>query len=411
MLTDDDALLAERDPALPGLATVLDPEAVAERTPGAIGAVATYVRYKPSTSCLVGYRFATSAGPVLGFAKAFREDDRAKLQKARQREAPDSELGWGVVTLDPGTVVVALARSDRDLPGLRALTSPTRSPDAMARLLPQHPDLWSRPARPLRYKPERRWVGVVERDGIPVALIKAYRGGGEVRPRRGQARARAVTARPLGHSRRLAATASAWVPGPSLTERLNDPVSVDAVARTLGRLHATPPGRHLPRHDGPPEGLALGRAAAAVASLLPGEAHAAARLADELRSRLAYLPAASSLVHGDFSADQVVLAAARAVLIDLDEAGLGHPAMDLASFAADLDRRVIAGHLDPRRAEALVDALVDGYPAGDSGPLRSQLAPRRAAALLRLAVEPFRRRSADWAQQAVALLRRAEELT
>lgn len=181
MLTPADAALAHRDRALPGLAVVLDPEAVldrsglAERGPRAVDAEATYVRYKPGTSCVVGYRLVTDAGPVLAYAKAYHPGDTAKLGKARQKEVPDPAVGWGVVTDHADTVLVATASSDRDLPALAALTDTRRREALLRRVLRSDRDLCNVEPRPLRHKPERRWLGLVERDGVPVALLKAYR--------------------------------------------------------------------------------------------------------------------------------------------------------------------------------------------------------------------------------------------
>src|SRR5438093_582994 len=66
MLCPADTDLVRRDPALPGLALLLDPDAFAadlrQAVPGieVEGGRITYVRYKPGTSCLVGYRLAAA---------------------------------------------------------------------------------------------------------------------------------------------------------------------------------------------------------------------------------------------------------------------------------------------------------------------------------------------------------------
>ena len=77
MLSAADHAVVARDRDVPGLALVLDPDAVlALLTAGADGAAvildarATYVRYKPATSCVVSYELSTATGPVFAYAKA-----------------------------------------------------------------------------------------------------------------------------------------------------------------------------------------------------------------------------------------------------------------------------------------------------------------------------------------------------
>jgi hypothetical protein len=67
----EDRALAARDPALPGLALLLDDAAVAtalrERLPEARvrAARSTYIRYKPGTNCLVAFELDTAEGSRL----------------------------------------------------------------------------------------------------------------------------------------------------------------------------------------------------------------------------------------------------------------------------------------------------------------------------------------------------------
>lgn len=55
--------------------------------------------------------------------------------------------------------------------------------------------------------------------------------------------------------------------------------------------------------------------------------------------------------------------------------------------------------------------LLTGYQQAAPGSLdRERLATHTAARLLRLAVEPFRKREPDWANRVAALLQRAETI-
>ncbi|MDQ3243152.1 MAG: hypothetical protein M3Q09_05465, partial [Gemmatimonadota bacterium] len=90
MLASPDRDLADRQPLLPGLATALDPRALAHAAqlhglamPS--DAEVAYIRFKPSTSCLVAYRPAGEAGPPSFYATVYRRAS-SKLSKSRSRK-------------------------------------------------------------------------------------------------------------------------------------------------------------------------------------------------------------------------------------------------------------------------------------------------------------------------------------
>lgn len=415
MLTPADAALVHRDRALPGLAVVLDAAAVLDRSVQQVGAEilnaeATYVRYKPGTSCVVGYRLATDAGPVLAYAKAHHPRDAAKLDKARLKETPDAVTGWGVVTDRADTVLVATASSDRDLPALASLTDPSRRARLLRHLLGDEPDLCDSHPRAMRHKPERRWLGVVERDGAPFALLKAYRRGDVDTARASQVLLAGQEVAPLGWSPQHAILASTWAPGPPLSEALSTAATVDvgAVGESLARLHALPTGSQLPRIDACHAIAAMVEAVEAVAALAPHLRGSACRVADRAGRALQTQPWPKTVVHGDFSADQVILTESGATVIDFDRAAVADPAADLGSFAADLDRAEIEGRLGPGRALSSTSDLIEGHHRAGGPPIGDRIVAHHIAALLRLAVAPFRERLPSWPEAVEAIIRRAE---
>ena len=401
-----DRALAERDRALPGLGLVLDGEALAARLPAARVRV-DYLRYKPGTSCVAGIELETEGGRRLGAACAFRRDVPEKPAKAGAR---------GGLLLDDVAVAVLLLPAERRLRSLAGVLDAERRAALLRRALPDHPALWAEGLDVLRYKPERR---LVARLGSG-ALLKVYT---EAQHRRARAAAEALTAaaaggprlpRLLGMSRRHRLLAFEWLEGRSLDAVLaTEPglADVAATAEALAALHALPAAR-LPTRDHGAEVAALG-ASAAAAAVAGGSARVRARrLAAALAPRLRALPARARALHGDFSADQVLVTAAGPVLADLDAAGAGDPAADLASFLADLELRALDGRLSRARASAVAAAFLDAYagPDGDADALRPALAVQVPAALLRRAAEPFRRRHPDWPERVTAVLDRAEEL-
>lgn len=428
MLAPADAAVVARDRALPGLSLVLDPDAMAERIgrsrPGRVPvtAQATYVRYKPGTSCLVGYRLvglerSPDDVPELIFAKSYRSGDGAKLAKAKKKADGD------VVTFGPELVVVAGVTDDRDLPGARRLHDDPRRPDAahlldarrrlLRRLLPSSPELWSATPRVLRYKPERRWVGTLERQGTPVALVKAYR-----KPRLARAAAglrfaaQTSCASPplLGTAPKAGALASSWVQGHALSDvlqSLDGPgISLADVGAAVAELHRADPAGLVPVRPGT-EIRAVVAAASLITSVLPTSGPSAAGLATELSRRLVEQPSSVGARHGDLSPDQVVCGRGGVTLVDFDDVGAGEVAVDLGHFLATLVVAELEGSLAPGAASGLAKEFLAGYAEAGASPRAEVVATHTSAALVRLAVEPFRLRQPGWPTRTDDLLEAA----
>lgn len=392
-----DAALLARDPGLPGLALLLDDDALGAR----LGAPVRrrYLRYKPGTSCVLGL----DVDGRRCFAVAYAEQTAAKLAKS----AASAPRG-SVLVVDEGLrVLVARPSADRDLPALARLArDPSR---ALARAMRGH-DLTGAQVRVLAHKPQRRWVGRLDLpDGAP-AVLRVHR------PEDAQATlaalrvldgVRATTPQLLGSDPRLGLVAVSWLPGTALHELL------DAGAATTAQLRAT--GAALAElHAGALDGLtlrtpasdveAVRRAAGAVADLLPALADQVAALATRLERLLPAVTVRPVAAHGDLSADQVVVGPdGRTGLIDLDAACAAEAELDLGSAAASLQVAAVGGA--PVRPAAALDEVLDGY----GGPVDdSRLQVHTAAALLRRVVEPFRTCRADWDDTAAQLLALAD---
>ena len=386
----EDRALAARESAMPGMSLLLDDGAVAaalrERAPDAgVRAVrSSYIRYKPGTNCLVAFEIDTAAGRRLAYGRTEPEHDRAKLRKAHAKARS------GAVLVEAPLVALLLFPSDRRLRSLPAVIDEGASV--------------------LAYKPERR---VVARRGREV--LKAYR-------RDGFAAARAAAAAvPVGLPVQRCAAASArrallvfdWVEGTTLDAAiearkdaaLGSPSGVagaGAAVEALRVLHNATPAGPLPRRTRAVEAEALMAAAEATAVAGSDVGRAACRLAERLAAALPREPTAASLLHGDFSADQVVIGDAGAVLLDMDSASLGDPRWDVGFAIGDLELRVLEGRVAPAAAAAAAAV----FAGADADALR----PFAAAGLLRRAAEPFRRRRSGWDALVGAAVERAAEL-
>ncbi len=419
MLSRDDAGLVCRDPALPGLAALLDADGFAEElgrlapAAGVRGARAGYVRYKPGTNALVAYDVLTARGVVPVYARTFRPEAGPQIRRPRGRPGRTGLLGIGVTSLAACHALVREFPNDPRLPALPVLDRISVAPGGGGIV---EAGVAAGPARlvPLRYKPERRWVG--RYDGAPHVtplVLKAY-----APARFGSALAGAAAFREgevlrlapaVARSEPLGLMAFRWVEGDLLSDRLESPdlalAEVERAGQALAELHAQP-GRGLARLTRAREAAELGAVAESVAWLAPRAAGAVRCLARRLVAALLELPEEAAAIHGDFYAKQLVMTSRGAVVLDLDRAALGDPARDAGRFLAHLERDRLRGWLGAWEAARLGEAFLSGYRSA-TGCLPARLGLYTALGLLHLAPDPFRHREGDWAQRIEALVDRA----
>lgn len=406
-----DDRLAAADPALPGLRAVLDPLPLARRlapTWDVADARVTYLRYKPGTSLVAGLVLTDDDGvPSFAQALALRPAARDKLAKV-QRAGTGDDVGRGAA-IDPSLgVALADVTADRHLPGVRRVL--------------QHP---GDTVTPLVYKPGRRWVARRDRAGSARVLVKVHRPAALPDLAAGY---RAVAGLPVPlvtrvHRRRGVVT-TAWVPGTSL-DRLAGPPVEDLWARAgelLARVHRRPPLAGLARVD---RAADLAAAVGAVRAILPELASDARTTAERIRAGLGDAPA-PCVVHGDFSADQVVvrpdLAAAggateptdpagadqpAVTLVDLDRVALDDAGADLASWYGAL----VASGAPAGEPREVLAPLLGGYAAAGGTADLARLRLLCAAAVLQRSPEPFRRHVPEWPARVAHLVGLAKDLT
>ena len=155
---------------------------------------------------------------------------------------------------------------------------------------------------------------------------------------------------------------------------------------------------------------ALEEAAAGAAELVPTIADRAKVLAQRIGRSLADLPWVPGALHGDFSADQVLIQDGAVAILDFDCAGYGDPRIDLGNFAAKLDYEVITGGLSGDMARSAFDTLLEEYRLASNTPKTDHLGLFTAAGLLRPVAEPFRHRQPQWPEMIELIITRAEEL-
>jgi tRNA A-37 threonylcarbamoyl transferase component Bud32 len=420
LLLPADADLVAREPELPGMALLLDPEAfVAElgMATGArvTGAHITYIKYKPGVRCLIGYCLNVGSDQIQAYAIAYRGDAVRKLQQARDAAAVPGPLGAGHIVLAETAVVIRTFPNDRELQALPCLANAARRESLLRDLLPEQSELWNGLLVGLRYKPERRYVAQLRgTDGLRSVLRVYAKPGYPAACRNAWTLASSGLLRLprlLGHVEERCLLALEWLPGRRLSDVLHTSSdgNVAAVGAALAAFHSQPASALTCRtHE--VETAALRAAANGVAFVCPHLAGRAASVAERLAVGLAQHGSCDTALHGDFYADQVLIDGDTVAIVDLDEAARGDPAVDLGNFVAHLREAVRQRTLAANRAQRLRGSLLQGYQAATGGALPSTLDLQTAAALFRLAPHPFRRREVDWPVQTEAILQDVEAI-
>ena len=115
------------------------------------------------------------------------------------------------------------------------------------------------------------------------------------------------------------------------------------------------------------------------------------------------------LVHGDFSADQVLVDGPAVRIIDFDRVRTSDPARDLGSFAAVEDIADPAG-AGPVAGGRKTAQLIDGYREAGGHVSQARVETWAAFRLFLNSVDPFRNRASDWPADTNWHIRRALEL-
>ncbi len=420
------------DRKLPALDAALDARHVGELLNGACadlgpfpeGGTVTYVRYKPETSLVAGYRFGEpdSVAARLGYAKLVPEA-RLRQEVEKAQAIASGRTGARIVVLDPYPLVFSVFPFDRSVRGLRLITEPGKmkrrasvfcvAPGDGLRISGKRSRLSL-----LRYKPERRAVLdadlAVVSDAGPATRrrlhVKAYGDGTAVRTFRvmralesaGPADSLPRFARALDIDSAQRVLFQEWVDGVRLSE-VEDPAgNALRAGQCLAALHdldvAAPELAGAAIARTPESALARARDLSRFFErIAPGRvAVAAARLVRRLE---ATLPPAErpALIHGDFYDHQVLCHPSGPAFVDFDEAGPGDPRFDVGNFLAHATRRDAA-----HGTEAVADPFLEGYRSRGRG--ADRLSWFTALSLLRLSVVPFRNLRPGWSDEAEAIL-------
>lgn len=439
MLSPDDALLVRQDSALPGLAALLDadqflallqPELSLEWPQ--LHLEPHYIRYKPATSCLVGFRGTYAGNPVSLYARLHHPSQGEKAAKPLQRPLAASVLGPGALLLSQSCLLVMIFPNDHELRVLPELMQPPCRDQYLGRLMaPGDPHLGSE-MRPLRYKPERRFVAQIRLKDGRQFLLKAHdrrwekeqrassndfihdAGNPEALTQQDAMLLRPRLAQALQH--RLALYP--WIEGHPLSTA-QSPQLLERAGNLLARLHRwnqlSPPSPPRSVQSTTPSLQPLVETALqTLAVLAPSQRQRVRSLADRLLAawyaQPACLRAITCRIHGDCSADQLILSGDQIWFIDFDRTTYSHPVHDLGSFLARLHYESLATPGRGADPSLAADGLVQGYLQASPWPLAPLIQPSLALHLLQLASEPFRQRQPHWLGRLDQVLCRIEQI-
>ena len=204
-----------------------------------------------------------------------------------------------------------------------------------------------------------------------------------------------------------------WLPGRVLVDHYAAPQTDHGAVMATGGALALLHGQHpagLDLWTRQHEAADLVSGGAAVGFIAPRLARLVDLLARQLVTRLRAAPARRDPVHGDFSANQVLVEPSRVAIIDLDWACYGDAADDLGNFIAQAERIALRGELSPSQVERIRAALLEGYAQVTAGAVPPGIGLYTAVQVFRRARFPFRAREPEWPRRIEALLERAAEL-
>jgi thiamine kinase-like enzyme len=409
MLSHADAAVVARDPALPGLALLMDDEALQDvivhsQLGTEIDAVhADYLRYKPGTNCLARLRFQANGVDTFGYAITYRHKAKRKLGRgafeANRRISKD-----GGVTCEH--VVIYRFPHDRRLPALSKLGTDGDLRQLLSRIAPTFASEPNIQLKTLRYKPERRYVAQLLLVDQPVAALKLYSFDAYGAARRAEKTVSGMQAncfaRCFGHSNSHGALLFEWEQGAtSLLSTLSgdsNGLQLCSAASAVQRLHSQRFAK-LPIRTRDEYLHQLGTQFVQLQWMLDEQSTILDAIFNAVTQRLSDSVEPQFVsCHGDLHPEQLVCGKRGSILLDFDRACLAEAASDLGYLWAEWRTQD-----DPEsyaERDTLFETFLDAYQSFGGTLDRERIRAYAAGRLIALAGECFRHRRADWRKDA-----------
>ncbi|WP_028707331.1 phosphotransferase [Propionicicella superfundia] len=197
------------------------------------------------------------------------------------------------------------------------------------------------------------------------------------------------------------------LPGVPLARAVFEPQDPCTAENLIEVLDSMPAGiAGLERR--PPWADAVAHYATMVTRALPGQERRLAWMVRQIEAGLKPIPPGSEPTHGDFHEGQLHVMGGRICgILDVDTAGPGSRADDLACLIAHLSTVQRMNHQQASRVHSLIRAWV---PVFDERVDPTELRLRAAAVIISLATGPFRTQEANWQRETSKIVDAAEAL-
>jgi tRNA A-37 threonylcarbamoyl transferase component Bud32 len=445
LLSPADSDIVARDPAIHDLGLLLDEDAfgaaLQKRLPDAnVNQVkARYIRYRPGKDCLVRYQAKISGDSIDLHAKAYR--DRPNGRQSNGEHANGSATGVSAANGTPANGITAIGPlnrglggtmfakhfacgratevfifpRDHDIPILDEFADDDRRESLLHTIVPSRPRLWSSKPVKASYKPERRYAAQLFHGLEKVAHVKIYSEPAfklsnqyvKYFDSRGHLR----VAKRFGRSDKHRIVVMESLPGKNLSELIAAPgfdaAIMNPVGSALAMLQQQTP-RRLRRSGLREYPKIVDASVRAVSFLYPDQAARMERLAGELMTQLDGSYSPTGLIHGEFSAEHVLVSEKHVAIVDLDAAAIGFLVDDLGSFAADLELQALSGRISTNHGDQILEHLLAGYDNGSRNQNHPAFMTATALALINLAPAPFLNRQQNWRWLVRGILDRVE---
>ncbi|NIR43218.1 MAG: phosphotransferase [Gemmatimonadetes bacterium] len=434
------------DPALPGLAMALDPDALLSRLGAEVRRTGREldleearildVQYRPGTTSRILYRLrmrdhraGRSARQLVSvhLARAGTPEPQPRAEiLSRYGGRPEEAFPWPVLHLPDGPMTLCAFPVDAALPWLFDAVDPDAVKRALGRMWGDRRVRVRRvKPKPLAYTPEARatltYEVLSESKGTGVPELRRLIGkmhGRKPAARRHAgawalwrvARDRLNLAPPVGQAPGLNLTFEERLEGVRLTE-LSHLGTFESMVRRAARAIGFVHGLDLPlapKRAPQKEAQVVRRWVPVLCALCPEQAPRIERLGGRLAAEIEARARVCGIVHGDFHPANVLVGDRRVMIVDLDDLALGDPLLDVGRFLASL--RVSALRLAgvPSALDAPAEAFLAEYLSRTpDDERRARLF--EAVSLLVAAAGPFRLQRAGWREAAAMLVDLAEE--
>ncbi|MFQ5715716.1 MAG: aminoglycoside phosphotransferase family protein [Nitrospinales bacterium] len=394
MLPKEYSAWVKQDPGIPGLATLLDPEAFQKCLQPIVRVEKVWLRklwYEPETYCLAAYQMEFCGAPAYVYAKAYAPYGANKIRKTlEQAPAAPAALPQKVV-LEKVSIAVFFFPADDQLASLTHLAEPEKRTALLRDLFPEQADFWEGNLHPLQYKPERRYVVRLDTPKGPQAVLKfcrhrvfsesltaakAFKSQGALR-----------VPQCLGFSRLQNCLVFEWLPGRPLKKVLHrDLQSAVPLVKNSGAALAELHGQKVAGLACLEENSSIESVAVEAGKLglfSPALKVKIERLENAIIARLAEQPPIRRPIHGSFHLSQVLVDNNKLGVIDFDDSVLGDPRQDLGRFIASLHQSAIRGKIPENCLGLLTQAFLNGYRQNSGDPVPTGLEAHVAAALFK----------------------------